>query len=184
MFDKHSTAPALNSTAAQLAEQFPLTCDPFAVWYSLPEGGEKWGKWTINDSHGDGVFTAGSFNAAVKLSSTLISAAQPDESDETRAGAMACIEALRIIEHMSEGDRSEITVEENWRCQESAVTAMLFAAGKPNAFLSGFVATFAEYVFSLHCAGTPNLYVWQPEAAMTEEEKAADRAKTEAALAE
>lgn len=83
MATNDSTAPALNSTPAQLAEQFPLTCDPFAVWYSLPESGEKWGEWTINDGHGDGVYTAGSFNAAVKLSRALIASFQPN------AGAMA-----------------------------------------------------------------------------------------------
>jgi hypothetical protein len=174
MATNDSTAPAFNSTPAQNAAQFPESGEPFAIWYSLPPHDEV-GMWAINDDHGDGIFEAYSYVDAVKLSRALIASFQPHESEESRAGALACLEALRIVEHLTSAQHPEMTNEEYWRSRESAAAAMVFAAGKPSPFLSGFVSAFAEHYY-LHHTGKPNLYVWKPEAAMTEYEKAAHRA--------
>lgn len=99
-------------------------------------------------------------------------------TEESRAGAMACLEALRAIENINGNFHTDNSMEVWWRGEDNAVAIMLQAAGKPDGFTAGFVATFAEY-FKLNFGGTPNLDVWKPEAAMTEEEKKASRVKFE-----
>lgn len=99
-------------------------------------------------------------------------------TEETRAGAMACLEALRAIKNIKSNFHTDNSMEAWWRGEDNAVAIMLQAAGKPDGFTAGFVATFVEY-FRLNFGGTPNLDVWKPEAAMTKEEKKASRAKFE-----
>jgi hypothetical protein len=48
---------------------------------------------------------------------------------------------------------------------------MIHAAGMPDGFIAGFVSVMSEYVHMITSAGEPNLYVWQPEATMMDEEK-------------
>lgn len=104
-------------------------------------------------------------------------------TEETRAGAMACLEALRTIENIKCNLLSDDPMEAWWRGEDNAVAIMLQAAGKTDGFMAGFVAVFAEY-FKLSFGGTPNLDVFEPEAAMTEEEKKASRVKFEEQVAE
>lgn len=104
-------------------------------------------------------------------------------TEETRAGAMACLEALRTIENIKGNLLSDDSMGAWWRGEDNAVAIMLQAAGKPDGFMAGFVAVFAEY-FKLSFGGTPNLDVFEPEAAMTEEEKKASRVKFEEQVAE
>ena len=104
-------------------------------------------------------------------------------TEETRAGAMACLEALRAIENIKGNLHTDNSMEAWWRGEDNAVAIMLQAAGKPDGFTAGFVAVFAEY-FKLSFGGTPNLDVFEPEAAMTEEEKKASRVKFEEQVAE
>lgn len=106
-------------------------------------------------------------------------------TEKSRAGAMACLEALRAIENFKgnfHSDDSDDSMEVWWRGEDNAVAIMQQAAGKPDGFMAGFVATFAEY-FKLSFGGTPNLDVFKPEAAMTEEEKKASRVKFEEQVA-
>ena len=72
-------------------------------------------------------------------------------TEETRAGAMACLEALRVIQKIAEGiaeggEKTDRSQERWWRKNDSAVAVMLHAAGNPGGFMAGFVATLAEYV--------------------------------------
>lgn len=96
---------------------------------------------------------------------------------------MACLEALRAIENIKCNLLSDGSMEAWWRGEDNVVAIMLQAAGKPDGFMAGFVAAFAEY-FKLSFGGTPNLDVFEPEAAMTEEEKKASRVKFEEQVAE
>lgn len=104
-------------------------------------------------------------------------------TEESRAGAMACLEALRTIENIKGNFLTDDSMEAWWRGEDNAVAIMLQAAGKADGFMAGFVAVFAEY-FKLSFGGTPNLDVFKPEAAMTEEEKKASRVKFEEQVAE
>jgi hypothetical protein len=107
-------------------------------------------------------------------------------TEQSRDGAMACIEALRAIEviaetsfHRSQNDKDGTSMEEWWHKQDTVVAKMFqqLIAERQSDFIAGFVAVFAEYAFFINSSGVPNLHRWQPEAAMTEEEKAAYRAK-------
>lgn len=99
-------------------------------------------------------------------------------TEETRAGAMACLEALRAIQNIAEGKVSESSKAGWWHQQDSAVAVMLCAAGNPDGFMAGFIATLAEYVKNeLSSVGCYPDGWEKPEAAMTEEEKIASRAR-------
>ncbi|OGS97716.1 MAG: hypothetical protein A3K04_09650 [Gallionellales bacterium RBG_16_56_9] len=104
-------------------------------------------------------------------------------TEESRAGAMACLNAIRIIEHIQSEPNPECTMERHWRDEEAGKMAMLHAAGVQSGFMAGFIATFAEYVSFDQSAGIPDPHVWKPETVMTEEEKAANRAHYEEAAA-
>lgn len=107
-------------------------------------------------------------------------------TEQSRAGAMACMEALRAIEviaeksfHRSQNDKDGTSMEEWWSRQEAVVAEMFkhHIADTQSDFISGFVAVFAEYAFCINSSGVPNLHRWQPEAVMTPEEKTVYRAK-------
>lgn len=100
-------------------------------------------------------------------------------NEESRKGAMACLNAIRIIENIHRNPDPECTMRTFWRDQESSVAAMLQAAGVQDGFMAGFIASLAEYVCMVENSGVPNPYVWKPEAAMIEEEKAVHRASYE-----
>lgn len=91
-------------------------------------------------------------------------------TEQSRAGALACLNAMRIIERISRGNGPELSNEDWWINKEVEVSAMLQAAGVSDGFMAGFVAACAEYVSDVESAGTPNLYRWKPIASMTEEE--------------
>lgn len=105
-------------------------------------------------------------------------------TEQSRAGAMACLNAMQIIERIENRPGSDNTLDDWYRDKEAAMNAMILAAGDQSEFVKGFIAACAEYVSMVQSGGVPNSYIWKPQAAMTEEEKAADRASTEALLAE
>jgi hypothetical protein len=70
MANRNST-PTDNSTADELAKQFPCNAEPFAIWYSI-DVGDRNGCWAINDETGEAVYETVSYEAAVKLSRALI----------------------------------------------------------------------------------------------------------------
>lgn len=100
-------------------------------------------------------------------------------SEESRKGAMACLDAIRIIDRIESGIKSDRPAEDHWRDIDAAVVAMQLAAGEQSDFMAGFVAVFGEYVSMVESIGTPNPYVWKPTAIMPEGEIAAHRASYE-----
>lgn len=99
-------------------------------------------------------------------------------TEESRAGAMACLEALRAIQKIAEGDVPDTTKVGWWYQQDSAVAVMLCAAGNPDGFMAGFIAALAEYVKNeLSSVGYYPDGWEKPEAAMTDEEKIASRSR-------
>lgn len=106
-------------------------------------------------------------------------------TEEARAGALACMKTLQEIEilgescahHPDEGEGMSMRV--YWSYHDAAVEKMLQTAGN-NSHLSGFLATIAEYIMLTNsCGGVPNLQVWKPEATMSADEKAISRAAFE-----
>ena len=91
-------------------------------------------------------------------------------TEESRKGAMACLDALRIIDRIAACDGSELTWDECWQNVDASIKAAQYTAGHHGDFISGFVATFAEYVHSSITAGQLNLYKFEPIASMTDEE--------------
>jgi hypothetical protein len=100
-------------------------------------------------------------------------------TEESRKGAMACIDALRIIDRIAAGDKSESTWEDCWQDEDAAITVMQHVAGNHGEFMAGFVAVFAEYAHMNISGGEPSLYKWQPAASMTDEEIKVERARAE-----
>ena len=95
---------------------------------------------------------------------------------EIRAGAQACLEALRIIERIAEAKSDDETPADSWWADgDAAVMAMRHAAGCTDGFMAGFVSVFAEYAMFINRTGTPHLYRWKPEATMSDVERLASR---------
>jgi hypothetical protein len=104
-------------------------------------------------------------------------------TEETRAGAMACMEALLAMQ--SNAEKSNAETGSNgwvgwWKNEDGAVAAMLHAAGNPSGFQAGFIAVLAEYIHAEQIVCNFNLDTWRkPEATMTDEEKLIHRAEFE-----
>ena len=175
---------------SHLTEEYPMNCDPFSVFYSVGTGLN----WAINDEEGMAIAEAANYEDAVKISNAFRAGAYSDavnaahglgmdmpndKAAEYRAGAMACMDSLRIIDRIAAGDKSEATWEECWQDEDVSIKAMQLVAGNHGKFMAGFVAVFAEYAHTFIAGGEPNLYVWKPIASMTEEEVKSKRAMAE-----
>jgi hypothetical protein len=97
-------------------------------------------------------------------------------AEESRAGAMSGMNALRAMERNAGGNLGGMSMEAWWDMQDECVAATCNAAGNPGAFMTGFISTIAEYILTVRSSGIPNLNKWKPEATMTKEEKATHRA--------
>jgi len=206
-----STSSDKAAAEIQLEKQYPISGDPFAVWYCKVEGL----KWAANNEKGNPIAMAANLKDAAKIAkafrlaqafksgaqakaikkadklsaeaSISILHCQPEirmgtatpNIEERRSGALACVDALRIIDRIAAGDKSEATWEECWQDEDVSITAMQHAAGNHGEFMAGFVAVFAEYAHMFIAGGEPNLYVWKPVASMTDEEIKAERARAE-----
>ena len=100
-------------------------------------------------------------------------------TEETRAGAMACMDALRIIDRIAASGNAESTWDECCQIEDNSIKAMQLATGNHGEFMAGFVAAFAEYACMFISCGEPNLYKWKPVSSMTDEEKTAYRESAE-----
>lgn len=105
-------------------------------------------------------------------------------TEESRAGAMACLNAMRIIQSIEECPRHDCSIDGHWRNQETERDVMLNAAGVESGFLAGFISAVAEYAEWTISTGTPDLNKWKPIAAMTDEERAKHRIEFDERLAE
>lgn len=106
-------------------------------------------------------------------------------TEETRAGAMACLDALRAINKIAERGNPDSSFTSWWNDQDDAVAVMLRASGIPIGFMAGFVAVMAEYVMADFSGCGFNMDCWEkPEAAMTNEERALSRVEFERQMEE
>lgn len=194
------------TTPEEFAGLFPNTVRPFAVWYNDdPKCDNR--KWAVNDESGEATQEFEDMQTAFKLASEIgkewedeariqretisqlkskitSNSSKHKQRDKLienlrRAGAMACMEALRIIDRIAAGDRSDLTLEECWQDEDVSIVAMQHAAGNHGEFMAGFVAVFAEYAHMFISGGEPNLYKWQPVSSMSDEEKTAHRKSAE-----
>jgi hypothetical protein len=97
-------------------------------------------------------------------------------TDNTRAGANACMNLLRAMEDLETHlDDSE---ESWWATHETAIGMMQSSFGITSEYQAGFLAALAEYVHFINVgSGVPNLARWKPEATMTDNEIEAERKK-------
>jgi hypothetical protein len=180
-------------TPEELSALFPRTCRPFAVWYNPEEcfADHLTGcHWVVN---GDGGLPEEEFE---ELATALKKAAQMgsewdadarrqaqalakigghESTEESRAGATACLNALRVIENINKEPSTTY-----WQDKSAGIASMLNSVGAQSDFVSGFVAAFAEYAHFIESTGIPDLHIWKPESTMTTSEIAANRALIEA----
>lgn len=101
------------------------------------------------------------------------------DSELSRKGARACLQALRGMEAAEKcvAKGPQWTWENHWQYQQTAFDNLLRASGADTPFLRGFVAALAEYAESTMRSGEPNLDVggWTPLATMTDTEASASR---------
>ncbi|MDD5177086.1 MAG: hypothetical protein PHQ05_11765 [Sterolibacterium sp.] len=64
--------------------------------------------------------------------------------------------------------------------QAKAIKTLDDAAGTMSPFQSGFIEAIAEYLHFINTTGTPDLFVWKPDAALSETELADERQRLEA----
>jgi hypothetical protein len=104
-------------------------------------------------------------------------------TEESRAGAKACMDALRVVYNLNESGKHGIrfdkqtSMDEWWKGCEIGKAAVLLAAGRQDEYTSGFIAALADYVVFTADGSMPDLDVWKPEAIMSAEEKTNSRAE-------
>jgi len=91
-------------------------------------------------------------------------------TEESRDGALACIDALNIIETIAECSCSEGSIEECFKIKRSAISSVLLAAGEVTPRVQGVILAMAEYIYACNHSGIPNLEKWRPEVTMTEKD--------------
>ena len=104
------------------------------------------------------------------------------DSELSRKGARACLQALRDMEAAAELTNTPgKTWERQWLDKQAARNILMKAAGDMPPFLIGFVLALAEYVDASNTSGQPSLDAggWTPEASMSAAEVAAYRRDTQ-----
>lgn len=94
---------------------------------------------------------------------------------DARNGAIAAIDAMKIIEQIAESGNIAWTIDQCFKAENIAVNSALLAAGDISERAKGVITAMAQYIYMCHSAGIPNLEQWKPESAMTADEKAAYR---------
>jgi hypothetical protein len=86
---------------------------------------------------------------------------------ESRAGAMACIEAIKAIRRITANPSSNITNEQYFKkCDNSQQAAINCSEPDLSPFMVGFISAVGEYLF-INQDGIPDPDLWVPFAAMT-----------------
>lgn len=95
-----------------------------------------------------------------------------------RAGAQACLNALRAMEVIANETGHAYYAE-----RELMVSTLIDAAEPLSPYMTGFIAALAEYIDLNLGVGAKPAHYWVPEAAMSEEEVEASRKQSYAASA-
>ncbi|HZV98218.1 MAG TPA: hypothetical protein VFF74_04435 [Methylophilaceae bacterium] len=100
--------------------------------------------------------------------------------NDIQAGAAACLQALRQMEQIATAVPVNHTMTaEDYYKERALMVATLVQAAKPlSPFMSGFMATLAEYIDASLGCGQPVSETWQPEAIKIQTEVAVSRAKS------
>lgn len=98
-------------------------------------------------------------------------------TQESRDGAIACFDAINIIEHMADNGAGEWSIDDCFKAQRLAISSAVIAAGNVSERAQGVISALAEYIYSCNSSGLPNLDKWRPEAMMTEQEIAEQMAR-------
>lgn len=84
---------------------------------------------------------------------------------ESRAGAQACLDALRMMEAIANENGRDYYAE-----RELMASTLINAAEPLSPFMTGFIAVLAEYIdLNLSC-GAKLAHSWTPEATLSEDE--------------
>lgn len=98
-------------------------------------------------------------------------------NNDVRNGAIAALDAMKIIEQIAESGNTDWTLEDCFKAESIAISSALLAAGDISERAKGVIAAMAEYIYMCAEAGTPNLEKWKPQSAMTTDEIAAYKQK-------
>ena len=86
---------------------------------------------------------------------------------ESRAGAMACIEAIKAVRRITANSSPNTTNEQYFKkCHDSQQAAINCSESNLSHFMVGFISVFGEYLF-INQDGIPDPDLWIPFAAMT-----------------
>lgn len=94
-----------------------------------------------------------------------------------RAGAQACLNALRAMEVIANEAGRGYYAE-----RELMVSTLIDAAEPLSPYMTGFIAALAEYIDLNLSTGAKPAHHWLPEAAMSEEEVEANRRQSYATI--
>ena len=87
---------------------------------------------------------------------------------ESRAGAMACIEAIKAVRRITANPSPDTTNEQYFKkCDDSQQAAINCSESDLSPFMVGFISVFGEYLF-INEGGIPDPDLWIPFAAMTQ----------------
>ncbi|HEX5539345.1 MAG TPA: hypothetical protein VFX01_06115 [Methylophilaceae bacterium] len=96
---------------------------------------------------------------------------------ESRAGARACLDALRMMETIANENSPDYYAE-----RELMASVLIKAAQPSSPFMTGFIAVLAEYIdLNLSC-GAKLAQTWTPEATLSEDEREMSRQQSYAAV--
>lgn len=94
-------------------------------------------------------------------------------SPEFRAGALACLDAIKRLQCMPFG--GDISIEQYYANRDTAAAAIIEAAGPIPAQAAGALALLAEFLVDLQDSGENNAETWRPEILMTPVQREVER---------
>jgi hypothetical protein len=99
-------------------------------------------------------------------------------TEESRKGAMACLQAMQAVKQLKYQQESQGTNKDYFDYLSAENNEILKAAGNQPDFMTGFITSLAEILSDAMLEyGVFDVFVWKPEATMTDEQIAVNRAR-------